>query len=353
MKKKQAKYKQNVGNLIKYPYFFGKKFPDFEELKQGALQVSDQWLLLFDYKKQTITVVQINSPYENRYFFGDLTNPLLIEGETNQKNLKYLMDNVRLSEDFAGDNHIYLYYKDTDVFYSLMQCIDWESFLKTKQFVFLIGQASVSLYPLDFKINFNIDYAAMIPKPLQLREIKRLCFYANRPFSCTALTLTPFSQNTNIEYAFEDDFHRYSTIKNEEFAKSSVFAGVLLRSRKKYTLRQIKVFLEELGNIICLTDLKQLVNDAEREISKDQPLTVVEIFKLIFLLRFRRKKRNLRIVPLIVLDTHLLNFAKAYTNIIREFEYLTILTCARDPVRAFVSGYERKNFEKKVCFNIF
>lgn len=348
--RKQRQYEQNVNTLTEYPYVFCKKFPAFEELKRGVLQVNGQWLLLFDYKKQAITALQFNSPHENRYFFGNLVNPLLIEGETSQKNLKYLMDNVRLSEDFAGDNHIYLYYKDADIFYSLMQYMDWKGFLKAKQFVFLIGQASVHLYPLDFKKEFDIDYSAMTPKQLQLNEIKRLCFYANRPFSGTALTLTPLSVNTNVEYAFEYDFHQYSTVRSEEFIKSSVFAGVLLRSKKKYTLKQIKAFLKEPGNSICLTDLKQLVREAEREISEDQPMSVIEIFKLIFLLRFRRKNKNLRVVPLIVLDVHMLSLANAYTNIIKEFEYLTILTCMRDPIRAFVSGYERGVFDQKSMF---
>ncbi|MBS5843481.1 MAG: hypothetical protein KIC77_08370 [Clostridiales bacterium] len=338
---RQTLYEKNTQILKLYPYIFGKDIPRFERLQWDILRVNKSWLLLINREKQMVKALEYDSSRENRYFFNELDKPLFVKNETNQKNLKFLRDTVRLSEDFAGDNHIYLYYEQVDDFFSTLQYIDWSRFLDEKQFVFLVGPATAKNYPLDFQTKYGINYSKMVPKPLQLKEINRLCFFANRPFSGTAVTLSPLSANSYVEYAFENDFHRYSVVYNESITKSAVFAAALLRRKNTYTLAQIKAFLHEPENVIYLNDLEQLLSEVEGEITDDQPLSSVEIFKLIFLLRFKRKKLNQRVVPLIVLDIHLLNFAKAYTGIIQEFKYLTILTCMRDPVRAFISGYER------------
>ncbi|AJS57197.1 hypothetical protein [Paenibacillus sp. IHBB 10380] len=343
LKMMKNRYELNRNLFLEYPYFFPKDVPVYEELSFYAFKVDEKKSCLFDKSTFTHRWIETNSERETAYFFSEIKEPLLVENETNEFNFRFLMDNVRMSEDVAIDNHIYMYYENPDLFYALMQLIDFSALVKNHQFVFLLGQEERLKYPIDFKEVFGIDYSSMTPVPVRLEELKRLCIWANRPYSGTALSLDALGNNSQVEYAFESDFHILSTINDRLITQDPTFVKILFKVHKTYTLDQIKSFVNQQEVSIKLADLEELFSQAESHFKDKQHFNVIEIFKAIFLLRYLRKKKNPRIVPLILFEPHLLNFHKAYSHIMEQFQYLTVLTCVRDPIRAFLSGYERKN----------
>lgn len=109
-----------------------------------------------------------------RAFFRDLSKPLLVTDEFNRAHFEYLENNVRRSEDFGGDNHIYAHYTSLELFCLLLQTIDLTPFLAREKFIFLIGDETDTLYPLDFKSEYGIDYDARESQPVRLDELNRL-----------------------------------------------------------------------------------------------------------------------------------------------------------------------------------
>ena len=110
-----------------------------------------------------------------RPFFLNLDNPLLLKDELNTYHLEYVVDNVRRSEDFGGDNHIYLYYSYAEMIYAIMMEYDLSRILEDDKVFFLIGEDNFkSSYPYDFLANEGIDYDSMESKPIRVEEIQRI-----------------------------------------------------------------------------------------------------------------------------------------------------------------------------------
>lgn len=82
---------------------------------------------------------------------------------------------MRKSEDFGGDNHIYMYYDSLDLFTLLIRVEDITPYLKEEKLIFLFGKEDLKQnYPLDFKKLYGIDYENMKPQPIRIDEIKRM-----------------------------------------------------------------------------------------------------------------------------------------------------------------------------------
>lgn len=124
-----------------------------------------------DWKRSEPSKTETNT----RPFFQDLSKPLLLESEFNEYNLRYVLDNVRRSEDYGDDNHVYLWYASVKELGELLTVINIEPLLQDEKPFFLIGKKSLEEnYPYDFKTRVGVDYSAMPAQPLRLEEIKRL-----------------------------------------------------------------------------------------------------------------------------------------------------------------------------------
>jgi len=62
------------------------------------------------------------------------------------------------------------------MFCSFLTCLNLRQFLKSKKMVFLMEEEK-SLYPIDFKEQFGLDYTVYSLKPVRIREVHRLIWH--------------------------------------------------------------------------------------------------------------------------------------------------------------------------------
>ncbi|WP_152605383.1 hypothetical protein [Anaerovibrio lipolyticus] len=200
----QDTYEKNRSALSDYAWWLYGQLPSFEELSEESRQLDEEL-----YKPTKINT---------KPFFRDLSKPLLVKNEYNSYHFGYLVDNVRASEDFGADNHIYMYYDSQEEFCRLLQVIDITPYLTEKKIVFLIGaEELVEHYPLDFKREYGICYEIMGSKPVRVDEINRLILRISKYYSgnifCSGildwhknlLTIKNFGL-TGISYLYEKLF---------------------------------------------------------------------------------------------------------------------------------------------------
>lgn len=177
VKLQEKAYQKNCKLLEKYKYLFRKDFVPFDDLPVKFFPFdSEGFVPFFTQENRFGDYINFNNQVIDRYFFKDLENPILAEDVFSQYQLEYLNDNVRRSDWVAKDNHIYLNYTDWGVFCSYLQCLNLKDLLKDEKFVFLIEDEK-SLYPIDFKERFDIDYSQYNVKPISVREIHRLIWH--------------------------------------------------------------------------------------------------------------------------------------------------------------------------------
>ena len=112
----RGNYEKNLQVLKGYPYFWDKVFHKFDDLAFQLFPISDEIFYCYDKEKDCFYgEYDAKTRHQIRYFFKNLDEPLFVEDEDNFYNLNFLNDNVRASEDYAGDNHIYLFYTSIDL----------------------------------------------------------------------------------------------------------------------------------------------------------------------------------------------------------------------------------------------
>ena len=177
VKKQEKRYKKNCKLLKNYPYLFKKDFLPFEELPIKFYPYDDNGALPFYEGDERFDLYfDPNDPVIRHYFFRDLEKPIFARDIFSQYELEYLKDNVRRSDWIGRENHIYLHYGDWGTFCSYLQLLDMKELLEDEKFVFLIGEEE-SLYPIDFKERFGIDYSQYPVKPVHIREVHRLIWH--------------------------------------------------------------------------------------------------------------------------------------------------------------------------------
>lgn len=198
-------YEKNRAALTEYPWWLYGAIPAFHELSESAKKLDEKL-----YK-----VTKVNT----KPFFRDLSKPLLVKNEYNSYHFGYLVDNVRASEDYGADNHIYMYYDSEEEFYRLLQAVDITPYLAGHKLVFLIGpEELVRHYPLDFKHEYGIWYEVMGSKPVRVDEIQRLVLRISKYYS------------GNIFCSGILDWHKnLLTIKNFGLTGISYLYGKLLK----------------------------------------------------------------------------------------------------------------------------
>ena len=177
VRQQEEQYKKNCKLLKNYLYIFRKDFLPFEELPIKFYPYDDNGVLPFYKNEERFDVyTDVNDPQIAHYFFRDLENPIFAKDIFSQYELEYLRDNVRRSDWIARENHIYLHYSDWATFCSYLQILDMKPLLEDEKFVFLIGDEE-TLYPIDFKERFGIDYSQYPVKPIGIREINKIIWH--------------------------------------------------------------------------------------------------------------------------------------------------------------------------------
>lgn len=178
MDKQRKLYEENCKRLECYPYLFRQDFLKFNELPILFFPFNDRGFIPFYQDENRFgDFIDFDTPVIDRYFFKDLENPILAEDVYSQYQLEYLNDTVRKSEWVAKENHIYLHYTNWQVFCSYLQCLSFKKLVKDEKIVFLIEEEK-SLYPIDFKERFGIDYSQYSVKPVGIREYNRLIWHS-------------------------------------------------------------------------------------------------------------------------------------------------------------------------------
>lgn len=173
----QDRYERNCKALKRYPYCFREDFVPFEKLPILFFPFGNKgYLPYFPIQNRFGDYVNFQDPVIDRYFFKDLEKPIFAEDVFSQYQLEYLNDNVRKSEWVGKENHIYLYYSDWQTFCAYLQCLDLRNVLKEQKLVFLFEEEK-SLYPIDFKERFGIDYSQYSVKPIGVREVQKLIWH--------------------------------------------------------------------------------------------------------------------------------------------------------------------------------
>lgn len=193
-------YEENIKCLNNYPYVWEKAFPKFDDLDICLFPVDDDSYCIYDRCKMDFAKEYIpNAKDKMRYFFENLDKPLQVEDEDNFYNLTFLNDNVRLSDDFAGDNHIYLLYSSIEPLIRLLLTCNLAPLLKQEKFIFLIEGKNWRRYPIDFKKRFGIDYSKMKPNPVRIEEIKRVCFWFRKSHGGSVLSFGALQAASGIQ----------------------------------------------------------------------------------------------------------------------------------------------------------
>ncbi len=178
LEEQRKRYKRNRHALEGYPYFFCEKpFPDFDELPVKFFPYDDNGYLPFPIQENRfLDYMDPSYPVIGRNFFQDLAQPVFASDVFSQYELEYLNDNVRPSEWCARENHIYLHYTDWVQFCAWLSVLELSPLLKSKKIVFLIEEER-TLYPIDFKQRFGIDYERFQLRPFAIGEVQRLIWH--------------------------------------------------------------------------------------------------------------------------------------------------------------------------------
>lgn len=332
-------YEKNSSLLSNYPFILGWENKKWEELKIEVFPLSDTEFCVFYKEKDKFSEIYNNNTDKIPYFFKNLDNPLFLEEIYLQSHLQFLQDNVRRSEDYGGDNHIYLYYEEEDLLSILFQYNDLSLYLKGKKFIFLIGEKEKQSYPINFKERFGIEYSEEDKKSIQLEEIHRMCFWYKHVHSGNDFGQGILGESYNIQALKGHDFHSYSEKNGTLIWLNEMFRRILQEPQYKITFQRLKEFNEDNGYHIVLEEYEQFLFWLEQKVER-QYVTVIELFKGYFLFQYEKRKINPRIVPLLLWDPHMTE-NNLYDEIIKSFKYQIVLTTMRDPIRTLYSSYKK------------
>ena len=337
----RANYERNLQALKQYPYFFDKTFREYEELNFQLFPASDEFFYCYNKEKNCFEgEYDAATDGQMRYFFESSDKPLKAENEDNLYNLNFLNDNVRASEDYAGDNHIYLLYDTPGPLERLMMTCDLEPLLQQNKFVFLVGEENKKRYPVDFKKEFGIDYSALKPTPVRIEEIKRVCRWCAHLYSGTLLSLGVLGSLNEVQSIFGEDFHKGSEINGQPIPFTKEFQDALANFNTVYTAEQISEMIMSKKYRFNLPDSNAFLNWLRQQRPAPHEYTVKELFCGYFLFQYEKRNLNPRIAPMLIFDPHI--GAYPYSELILSFPYHTALTSVREPITVFIRSQQDK-----------
>lgn len=172
-------YRKNIAKLKNYKYIFKKSssFPNFEDLNILFLPFGKDAFIPYNQEKDEFgEICKIRHEEITHYFFKDLSKPIYVKDIYSQYELEYLFDQIRESEHCGKENHIYLYYSNTEKFMSFLQILDMKYLTRREKYIFLFDEYE-NKYPIDFKKEYGIDYSKFTPKEIKPEEITKLIYH--------------------------------------------------------------------------------------------------------------------------------------------------------------------------------
>ena len=289
-------------------------------------------------------------------FFRDLSKPLLLKNEFNTYNIEYVVDNVRRSEDFGDDNHVYLYYDNIEVFCLLLQAEDFSSYLKDDKIIFVFGEEDLNKnYPLNFQGIYNISYDIRPPQPLRVDEIKRLL-----------ITWVCFGCSGHTFLREVLDGHKNLLITPEDSLSVHAFMYIYKKYLENKTLKEALQGLCKNNDMVLRWELHILCVCQEDGTPKgkvspnrfiqclsglfpaDYTPNMKEWCIALYLAYSMATGRNLnqRIIPYVVMDTHGFDANPRYVmgsfyNLFNSFKYFRGLSVVRRPTISFAAIEDR------------
>lgn len=350
MSKLKECYDKNITLLKEYPFIMKKDFPEFEGLHIKPIPTAEGRYALFDEKANAfIGAYEVKSRKDERPFFQDLKRQILVKNESNPWNIAYLCDNVRRSEDYGGDNHIYLYYDSFELFCCYLQVMDITAYLGNQKLAFIFGQAQMdAYYPLDFKRLFGIDYEAMGCKPVRVDEVNRLCFGHQVTWACgVTFIMEVMDGHPNLLINPVDNIfpHVYELI----FKGRNILAIKAVLKQKDCLIQ--KKFMDEFGmvpdNVVNIKmffqeDGLEIIKQTVKLLEKDKYPMKIDWMKAFYLAYSYKmgKVFESRIAPVLYYHTHTLKLKPSdvsqmssvawLSDVIFQFKYFTIVSYCRD-----------------------
>lgn len=351
----RSRYEANRITLANYVYWRIGQLPDFLDLKLRAFQVDEKNYHVIDIETGTLYTSYEFSSYIEKPFFRDLSKPLLLENEMNSYHLRYVIDNLRRSEDFGADNHLYLYYNSIDELCILLQIVDIETFINEKKIVFLIGEKDKTAnYPLDFQKRYGIDFEAMEPQPVRVDEIKRILFSgavttnAGNVFLSNILDYHP-----NLLTAGEFAFSNFVYIIENVLAGKTVTEGLLsILNEKNEIIASVmeSLFIPAASAQFPTPEFETFITEIRKLFEETYKPDRREWLAACYLAYSNSLGRllNARIAPAIKLEKHIDNPSripgndfndialgiKSLYSLVREFPYYYDLSIVRFPLSA-------------------
>lgn len=329
------RYEGNAAALKNYPYFWDKAFKKYEKLTVKLFPVNDEICYCYDLERDCFTEeYDPNDANQMRYFFDDLDGPIQVKDESNFYNLTFLNDNVRASDDYAGDNHVYLMYTSIEPLERLMQTCDLAEILGMEKFVFLVGEKNWHRYPINFKKKFNINYSKMEPSPIRIEEVKRFCFWYAHAYSGSIISQAALSESSGVQFFNGQMFNQHSYAGQELLFFTPEFQQAIVELDHCYTPNQIEEGIRAGKYTLALDGLDGFLDWLRKTRPYPHKYTVREMFCGYFLFKYSTRGLNPRVVPVLLYDPHM-GTPLLYNNFLRTFPYLSVLTCVRDPVVSF------------------
>lgn len=345
-----AQYEKNRCAVNAYRWWRRDKLPEWENLSAKAIQI-DTDVFTYDMRGDGIAIARNDRVWPR--FFRDLSQPLLVRNEYNSYLWEYLVDNVRESSDFGGDNHIYFYYDSFDDFCLLLQVIDIRPYLSSEKIIFLFGEKELEeCYPINFLDDYGIDYSSVPARPVQVREVQRL-----------VVNWVSGVCNGNLLMAEALDNHKnFLTIREFglvgfSYLYDAVFAGHTVSEAKELIFNATDRVVEReweylfcpisIGGKcrVCVPKHTEFWQILASLFSGDEHPTKAQWFIGIFLAYNMGLGRDLnqRIAPSVVFETHAFsvvqNMGKNY-DFFRSFKYFRGISLIRRPTIALGSTFE-------------
>lgn len=308
----KSQYECNRRYLQYYPYIISDLLYDFETFwsRYILFPITDKVFYYYSIENKSFTKMIVDSVVETEYFFEDTENPICLEDESNQFNIQFLVDNLRDSRLYGGDNHLYLSYANLEKFSCVLCYLNLEKLCKDEKIVFLIGEHRKGNYPLDSHC-FKSDYNVLEPKQIQLEEVKRLITFVSVDSHCgNAMLDSLFDFHPNLLTIKEFGLSEFCTFYNQVLVGRTVqtFLEEFLEDQNNSNYRMFLTFFNKIyGSSNSILPGPQLFIDYLMDILKDRTIpTKQEWFIAFFMANSYALGRNMnsRMVPAIFHASH-------------------------------------------------
>jgi len=294
--------------------------------------------------------------YENKYSLNESIFPIILQDVFNQNTIQYFNDNLRESDYCAADNHLYIYYSNSDTLILFMCMCNIKEIIYHNKIVFLIGEDKLSKYPIDFFKEYGIDYSNRKPSLLRPDECHRICYFYKGTFSGADFVTNVIAQSKDIILVRLWSLHKKTTILGETLEKSDSYKILLDDVDKIYKTNDVISFFRDNKEKICFswsgdkedTDrfrgADNFLEILEKVLTYKDEITVIDVFKAYFIVKdylFKTENElNYRIVPCFMFEPHIGN-PSIYIKIFESFRYKIQLSGFRDPLKRLATGIRR------------